>query len=302
MLPILVLKDSKTRLTSWIPVGSKGCDPYATARFVEFVEFLGYRRLFLKSDCEAALVALKKAVKSKLVDYQITLEESPPYEPQANGEIEKQVHLMQENTRVQLCQLVDSLGVRIPENHPAISWLVNYSAFLYCIKSPHRDDGRTPYMRHKLRTYGKKVFEFGEGVQYRKRGQTKLDTRFTPGIYVGCRLVDEQHLVADSATGEIYTVRDVKQRPEETRFSVEEFNKAIVKCSYVGTPPKSSMSANYSNVAMTQRELIAPKYKSFQCKQEYFQEYGYSAGCPGCRFLKSKIDGSNIWSYSSHSQ
>ena len=165
MLPILVLKDSKTRLTSWIPVGSKGCDPYATARFVEFVEFLGYRRLFLKSDCEAALVALKKLVKSKLVDCQITLEESPPYEPQSNGEIEKQVHLMQENTRVQLCQLVDSLGVRIPDNHPAISWLVNYSAFLYCIKSPHRDDGRTPYMRHKLRTYGKKVFEFGEGVQ-----------------------------------------------------------------------------------------------------------------------------------------
>ena len=152
---------------------------------------------------------------------------------------------MQENTRVQLCQLVDSLGVRIPDNPPAISWLVNYSAFLYCIKSPHRDDGRTPYMRHKLRTYGKKVFEFGEGVQYRKRGQTNLDTRFNPGIYVGCRLVDEQHLVADSATGEIYTVRDVKQRPEEARFSFEEFNKAIVKCSFVGTPPKSSMTANY---------------------------------------------------------
>ncbi len=155
MVPILVIKDGHTRLTQWIPCSAKGGDPYVVARCLELLNYLGYRKFFLKSDDEAAIIALKKILKSRLTDCEIALEESSVYDPQSNGEVEKQVHLMQENSRLHLCQLVDSLGTKIPLDHPCVSWLVNYAAFIYCIKSPHRDDGRTPYNRHKLRLYNK---------------------------------------------------------------------------------------------------------------------------------------------------
>jgi hypothetical protein len=129
----------------------------------------------------------------------------------------------------------------------------------------------------------KSFYEFGEGVEYRRRGQSKFDTRFARGVYLGCRLVDEQHLVADSSTGEVVTCRDVKQRPKEMRFSFTEFDAAIKSCSFVGSPPRSSMTKQFAEVAFTQREEIVPKYKSFQCKETYFMEYGFTPGCAGCR-------------------
>ena len=98
--------------------------------------------------------------------------------------------------------------------------------------------------------------------------------------------MDEQHLIADSSTGEVITCRDVKQRPKEMRFSFTEFDAAIQSCSFVGSPPRSAMTKQFAEVALTQREEIVPKYKSFQCKEKCFMEYGFTPGCAGCQRLK----------------
>ncbi len=47
---------------------------------------MGYKRVVLRSDGEAAIIALKQAVKAN-IEVDIVLENSPAYDSQANGEV-----------------------------------------------------------------------------------------------------------------------------------------------------------------------------------------------------------------------
>ena len=61
--------------------------------FVE-IRNLGYKRLILKSDQERSIKALKDAVKERMMDIELVLEESPVGEHQSNGEVENAVKRM----------------------------------------------------------------------------------------------------------------------------------------------------------------------------------------------------------------
>ena len=66
-MPILVLKDSRTKVALARVVPKKGRDQYAIERLQKDIANLGYKKLILKSDNEVAIVALKQAVKRERV-------------------------------------------------------------------------------------------------------------------------------------------------------------------------------------------------------------------------------------------
>ena len=62
-MPIVVAKDSKTKMTMARVVPSKGVDSYAVETVKKMVERLGYKKIIMKSDNEPAVLALKEAVR-----------------------------------------------------------------------------------------------------------------------------------------------------------------------------------------------------------------------------------------------
>ncbi len=58
-MPIIVVKDNKTKIVMAKAVPSKGVQEYAVEVAWKFVELLGYNRVILKSDSEPATLALR---------------------------------------------------------------------------------------------------------------------------------------------------------------------------------------------------------------------------------------------------
>ena len=74
-MPILVLKDSRSKLALARVVPKKGRDQYAIERLQKDIANLGFIEMISKSDNEPAIIALKEAVKRER-DQDIILEES----------------------------------------------------------------------------------------------------------------------------------------------------------------------------------------------------------------------------------
>ena len=62
-MPILVTKDSRTKMVFARVLPRKGLDEYAVGALKRIVEQLGYKKIILKSDNEPAILALKEAVR-----------------------------------------------------------------------------------------------------------------------------------------------------------------------------------------------------------------------------------------------
>ena len=58
-MPLLVLKDTKTKRVAYSFVQAKGLDPYAVKFTAMFLQSTGYRNIVNKSDGEPSIVALK---------------------------------------------------------------------------------------------------------------------------------------------------------------------------------------------------------------------------------------------------
>ena len=92
-IKILVVKDRKGKAIFAHVVLQKGVDAdgYSVARLVEDIKWLGYTKLILRSDNEAAIVSLLAAALRKLKTEgiaQVAREKPPDYDSKANGSIE----------------------------------------------------------------------------------------------------------------------------------------------------------------------------------------------------------------------
>ena len=90
-LPVLVVKDRKSKALWCIPVPEKGIGhPWSVAALKRVLESTGYRRIILKSDGERSIQALAAAVKAEWKG-EIVPETSPKGAHQSNGEAEAAV-------------------------------------------------------------------------------------------------------------------------------------------------------------------------------------------------------------------
>ena len=131
---------------------------------------LGYRRLILKSDQEAAILELKEDLK-RVREEEITMDESPTQDSPSNGFIERAVQEVQGQLRTTNSALEARLKQMVTSSHPGLPWLVMHAANTlnrYAIGQ----DGRTAYHRLKGKRFNREVVEFGEEVWYMHPGIT----------------------------------------------------------------------------------------------------------------------------------
>ena len=74
-MPIIVVKDDKTKLVMAKVAPSKGGQEYAVELVRKFVEQLGRNKVIVKSDNEPAILALKEAVRRE-TSVEIVMEEA----------------------------------------------------------------------------------------------------------------------------------------------------------------------------------------------------------------------------------
>ena len=203
-IKVLVVKDYKSKCTFGHVVPSKGIDVkrFSVDMIIEDITWLGYTKLILKADNEPAMVKLaEEALRDLRVEpiEQVMKEHPPPFDSQANGQIEVGVESVRGMVKtIQLC-LEKRLGHRIPVAHPIMSWLVSHAAVLsnYSVLG---QDGRTPYHRVRGRPWGARLMSFGECCRFKIRSKEGLDTdssgnRFSKGIVLGFCIRDGQYTI-----------------------------------------------------------------------------------------------------------
>ena len=129
-MPLVVVKDRKTRIVRARLVPQKGVNGYAVKVVSGIVERLGHLKIILKSDQEPAMLALKDAVRSEnRID--IVMEESPEYESKSNGEVERAIQTVQGQLRAMKDRLESRYNQRIGGEHPCVPSMVNSTCFRY---------------------------------------------------------------------------------------------------------------------------------------------------------------------------
>lgn len=125
-MPILVLKDSRSKVALARVVPKKGKDQYAIERFQKDLANSGHKKLIFKSNNEVAFIALKEAVRRER-DQDIILEASLEYDPMGNAEVERQIQEIQWQLRAIKLNLEANYKNKVKDYHLAIPWLVAHS-------------------------------------------------------------------------------------------------------------------------------------------------------------------------------
>ena len=300
-MPILVLKDSRTKVALSRVVPHKGRDQYAIERLQQDIANLGYKKLILKSDNEIAIIALKQAVKRER-DQDIILEESPEYDSMGNGEVERSIQEVQGQIRTIKLNLEANYNTKIKEDHPAIPWLVAHAGSIIT-RYKIGEDGKTAYQRWKGRRYARAIAEFGECVIYCKlgsKGIDKFDERWEEGIWLGSR--DESDEILIGTNEGVVKARSVRRKAQfEDRWNADQFN------NMKGTPwqpiPGVNSTEIKSKVSLEERtrdqivkeveegEEEMHQYRRASIKRKDVDIIGLTPGCRGCIAINRKKPG-----------
>ena len=183
----------------------------AVAKVLSILHELGLPRVRLRSDQEPAIVALKEAVQAKW-EKEATLEESPAYDSQANGAIEREVRTIKEQRHAMRLALEDRVQSDVPNLHPIMSWLVAHAGALIR-RTRVGADGRTPLERCRSQSCLRPMPEFGEMVMGRLlvKEPDDPDNRFVRGVFLGVR--DRSGELIIGLGDMVWKIRDFRRLP-----------------------------------------------------------------------------------------
>ena len=195
-MPIIVLKDRKTRVIRARLVPRKGVNGYAVKVVSGILESLGHSKIILKSDQEPSILALKDAVRSEN-RADIVMEESPEYESRSNGEVERAIQTVQGQIRTMKDRLESRYGQRISGEHPCIPWLIAHASDTVSRFHVYTD-GKTAHENWRGRSFRGQYREFGENVLYLSpgtKGQDKFEVRWSRAFGMGSLIGQEKQLL-----------------------------------------------------------------------------------------------------------
>ena len=175
---ILVVRDSATKAVFGHVVPQKGIDAkqFAVDELVKDIVWLGHTKVMLKSDNETAILKLlTEALRELRIQglENVMSENSPEYDPQANGSAEVGVQIVKGMVRTHRSGLEEELGHRVPARHPLIAWLVRHAANIvnWTVTGA---DGKTAYQRARSKPFTTRLLRFGEKCSYKTRAQEPL--------------------------------------------------------------------------------------------------------------------------------
>lgn len=182
-LPFVVLRDRKSKaiFAHLLPHKGVAYSSFPERALLRNLAFLGYKRLVLKSDQESSLKALREAVANGY-PAEVTCEDAPKGDAhgQSNGEAERAVQTIQGMVRTLVSHIEEKTGQPLGNTSPVIAWAVEHAATLHLLfsKDTELKDGLTPFQRIKGRAWHIPLPCFGEIVEFRKRTETKSESRW----------------------------------------------------------------------------------------------------------------------------
>jgi hypothetical protein len=290
-MPILVTKDSRTKMVYSRVVPKKGLDDYAVGALKRITEELGYKKVVMKSDNEPSILQLKDLVR-KETDVELVMEEVPVGDHAANGSVENAVKNIQGQFRVLKDALESRLGVRIQGDHVVVPWLVMHAGSVICRRRVD-NEGMTPYRRWRGRPFNRPVAEFGECIWYlpaNTAGINKYEVRWQEGVWLGIRMESGETIVGTELG--VVKCRDFRRKPANGGRWNREFVDKIVGVPWEVYPGVKGSVEIRSRVRFPQEPGEVPRPirgrdeyipRRFRIQKGDLQKFGFTAGCPGCR-------------------
>ena len=289
-IKVLVIRDRLSKAIFAVAVPKKGIDKkrFSVAAIVDAVKWLGYVKVMLKTDNEPAILKLLSEAVRELRIQEVTqamTENSPEYDPQANGNAEAGVRIWKGQFRTLRSDLEEVIGYRIPARHPVMAWLVRHAADVlnWSAKAP---DGKTPYHKVRGKPFQTRILRFGEVCQFKTRAHEPISAvgdgkKWHSGVFVGIDKRTGQYMVHDD--DEIKYARTVIRLPEVNKFQKDALSR-------VKAAPYDMHQAAEPEVIF--RDKKEPEHQTFENKvalsrQVYIKasdirEYGLTRGCPRC--------------------
>ena len=287
---LLVVRDSKSKAVFGHVVPVKGIDEkgFSVDAVVDCVQWLGYSRVVLKSDNEPAIVVLLQESLRQLKVHgldQVMAENSPEYDPQANGNAEVGVKLLKGMFRTHRSCLEERIGFRIPAKHPIMTWLVRHVGDImnWTVKG---HDGKTAYERVRGKEFRTRLPGFGELVRYKLRAQEPIPSsgdgrRFHVGPFVGIDRRTGQYMI-HGGDG-IKMARTIMRLPEANKFDKEELSK--ISATPFDLHRARDLEVVFKDKAAQGEEVF--KERVALARQPYImkkdlEEFGLTRGCARC--------------------
>lgn len=193
--PVHVLADKSHRSPR---TAEQGGDAQLGRLVVKDIENMGHMRVVIMGDNEPAM----KALAHRMGAHPTVVEESPEYEPQANGLAERRVQTITGMVLTWRSALEGRISARVPDEHRLLSCLIRHAA---CLHNRYHvgQDGRTPSERVAGRLSAAAVAEFGERVMSMVAAPNK-DRQRSLGIWLGL-VTRTQESLAGTPEGVIRT-------------------------------------------------------------------------------------------------
>ena len=217
VVTMLVMKDTRSGMTSASLLREKGPDEFSVRAVTSFIEELGYLHLFVQTDGEPAIKALAAAVKSELARKsgveQVILRNSPPGSHASNGATENTVKIVAGLSRTLREHLTEKTGLKITTQSAILPWMVRHAAYLQGRIARKQINGRTAYEDLKLTKFKGTLLELGESVIARQAGEhsAKLQSHWFEGVWLGRTTSTDEHIIG-TPTG-IKLARAVRRTP-----------------------------------------------------------------------------------------
>ncbi|CAK0811643.1 unnamed protein product [Prorocentrum cordatum] len=287
-MPMLVLRDRRSKMMAATFVEKKGDDAYAIKFFARFLRILGYRKIVNKSDGEPAILLVKRRAVEEVPGLEAIPQESAPADHQANGEIEVTVREIKKQVRALKMDLESKLGVKVEDKHPVLAHLPEHAASV--INRYRRgQDGKTALQRLTGRQWRKPVPLFGERLMARFAGErarkNALEEQMVEARYIGHHPRDGSMMVITSdGAKKAVGFRSLPQSekwitagwdglkglPWDVAPRAASAPRAIVGPGEVGPPP----------IVVVSPQPQAPR-RMYVLKADV-ERLGATPGCPGC--------------------
>ena len=297
----LLIRCHKTKCVFGHIVPRKGDDEdhYAVNLVANDIQWLGHVRLILKSDQEKSLVTLVtralQALKHKVDALDsISTEHSATYDSQASGSTEVGVRALRGHFRTMRLCLEGRIGRRLPVRHPIMAWLLEHTAMILNA-SVRGDDGMTPWARVRGRSFGHRLFGFGElvaakqpnkGPQHNVDGNVAATSKL--GTFLGYCRSSNAYKVALPDGSHIQS-RSLTRRPMQVRWNIDNLEK--IRCTPWDLRPAAEPPSVEFGEAVPIREkpddTSPPVARRLKITMQTLIEYGFTDDCRQCDHVKA---------------